>query len=90
LDFSSGPNSELGPKQLTGSRGAKGPQVEYLPMPSARPLEDVITELQASGHAVSADKLQRLRVFGIASKRVGRRYYFSAQTIQRLSYLPGR
>lgn len=56
-------------------------------MPKLRPLEDVTSELRASGYAVSADKLQRLRDFGVRSKRVGRRYYMSDETIQRLSYL---
>lgn len=56
-------------------------------MGASRPLEDVVHELRASGHALSPDKLQRLRVFGIGSKREGRRYYLNAETIQRLSYL---
>lgn len=55
-------------------------------MANLRPLDEVASELRACGYALSADKLQRLRDFGIKSKRVGRCYYMSDETVQRLSY----
>ena len=71
---------------MTNSRGAKTPNGEYRGVPLT-PLDKALADLRSSGHALSPDKLQRLRPFGITSKRVGRTYYFSDQTMRRLSYL---
>lgn len=48
---------------------------------------DALRKLRADGYAVSADRLQRFRAFGIRSKRIGRRYYLSARTIRDLRFV---
>jgi len=74
-------------KALTASRGAKRLHVEYLYVDRDRPLAEVLRDLRASGYAISADKLQRLRPFGLRTKRVGRHYYVSAATVRDLRYV---
>jgi hypothetical protein len=52
-----------------------------------RPVPVVLKELRSAGYTASADKVQRLRSFGIRSTRIGRDYYYEPATIGDLRYV---